>query len=212
MVWTGTELLVWGGYNAVYGFVGLGDGAAYDPASDTWRPLSSAGAPQGRWSHSAVWTGSAMIVFGGIGCGDGGSGPEYCQGGGRYDPVADRWDSLSLADAPSARNGHSAVWTGHEMIVWGGGSARCQNGSSGACGDGAAYDPDSDRWRALAFPPTVGPRSMHVAVWTGTAMLVWGGAVEAWLHTGLLFTPNPGPRFRVRNIGTPNIVRVFAGG
>ena len=191
MAWTGAELLLWGGYNAVDWPAGLGDGAAYDPASDTWRPLSSAGAPQGRSSHSAVWTGSAMIVFGGIGCGDSGSGPALCQGGGRYDPVADRWDSLSPFDAPSARTGHSAVWTGHEMIVWGGQSAQCQYGS--ACADGAAYDPDTDRWRALAVPPFVGPRAMHVAVWTGTAMLVWGGAVEAWLHTGFVFTPNPSP-------------------
>ena len=38
-VWTGTELLVWGGYDvSTDGHVtGADDGAAYDPATDTWR-------------------------------------------------------------------------------------------------------------------------------------------------------------------------------
>ena len=30
------------------------------------------------------------------------------------------WTATSTTNAPSARAGHSAVWTGTEMIVWGG--------------------------------------------------------------------------------------------
>src|SRR5213083_676811 len=37
----------------------------------------------------------------------------------------DTWTATSTTDAPSARVGHAAVWTGSEMIVWGG-----YNGSS----------------------------------------------------------------------------------
>src|SRR5262245_14154693 len=33
----------------------------------------------------------------------------------------DTWAPTSLTNAPSARGGHTAVWTGSEMIVWGGG-------------------------------------------------------------------------------------------
>ena len=33
---------------------------------DTWTPTELASAPDGRVSHTAVWTGSEMIVWGGI--------------------------------------------------------------------------------------------------------------------------------------------------
>ena len=35
----------------------------------------------------------------------------------------DQWGATSTTNAPSARDGHTAVWTGSEMIVWGGGQA-----------------------------------------------------------------------------------------
>src|SRR6476660_899142 len=34
----------------------------------------------------------------------------------------DTWTATSTTNAPSARAGHTAVWTGTEMIVWGGGN------------------------------------------------------------------------------------------
>ena len=40
--------------------------------------------------------------------------------GGRYDPATNSWMATSMTNAPSARFGHTAVWTGSEMIVWGG--------------------------------------------------------------------------------------------
>ena len=36
----------------------------------------------------------------------------------------DTWTATSTANAPSGRDGHTAVWTGSEMIVWGGYGAR----------------------------------------------------------------------------------------
>ncbi len=35
----------------------------------------------------------------------------------------DQWGATSTFHVPSARSGHTAVWTGSEMIVWGGGVA-----------------------------------------------------------------------------------------
>ena len=32
----------------------------------------------------------------------------------------DTWTATTTDNAPSARDGHTAVWTGSEMIVWGG--------------------------------------------------------------------------------------------
>jgi len=40
--------------------------------------------------------------------------------GGRYDPGADTWAATSVTNAPDARADHTAVWTGSEMIIWGG--------------------------------------------------------------------------------------------
>ena len=40
--------------------------------------------------------------------------------GGRYDPGTDTWTATSMTNAPTARDYHTAVWTGREMIVWGG--------------------------------------------------------------------------------------------
>src|ERR1041385_8698128 len=40
--------------------------------------------------------------------------------GALYDPKTDTWTSLSNANAPPGRFEHSVVWTGSEMVVWGG--------------------------------------------------------------------------------------------
>jgi hypothetical protein len=52
-------MIVWGGS-------GLGNtGGRYDPIQDTWRATSTgANVPESRSYHSAVWTGTEMIVWG----------------------------------------------------------------------------------------------------------------------------------------------------
>lgn len=78
-------------------------------------------------------------------------------------------DWRPTAEAPIAgRIGHSLVWTGREVMVWGG------RGDDGAVDDGAAYLPSNDRWRELA-PSPLTPREGHAAVWTGREALVAGG-------------------------------------
>ena len=60
-----------------------------------------------------------MIVWGGYNYGSGPS--AYLNTGGRYDPSADTWVPTSTGPSvPSERLGHMAVWTGTQMIVWGG--------------------------------------------------------------------------------------------
>ena len=39
---------------------------------------------------------------------------------GRYNPSTDSWTATSITNAPAGRSRHTAVWTGSEMIVWGG--------------------------------------------------------------------------------------------
>jgi len=56
-------MVAWGGMATGGAFVG---GAIYEPGVEgTWTPASAVGAPSGRYLHTAVWTGSKMIVWGG---------------------------------------------------------------------------------------------------------------------------------------------------
>jgi hypothetical protein len=87
-----------------------------------------------------------------------------------------------LPPAPiEPRSGHSGVWTGEEMIVWGGYVLVAEGGAEPVAptNDGGAFNPTSGGWREIA-PAPIPPRSGHVAVWTGREMLVWGG----WTRSG----------------------------
>src|SRR5438270_12554429 len=74
-----------------------------------------------------------------------------------------------LADPPFLRSGSVRVWTGQELLVWGGYEP---DGTFRA--DGAAYDVGLRRWRALPPAPLRG-RADSAGVWTGRTLLVWGG-------------------------------------
>lgn len=166
-VWTGREMIVWGGRSSFAPRDHKGDGALYDPATDTWRSMSSKGAPTPRSQMAAVWTGEELIVWGGWG-----DQAEYLQSGASYNPRTDTWTILPLDNAPEGRMEAAFVWTGREFIVWGG----LLRGGSRSSGTGARYDPDHRTWTNL---PTEGaPTSARglQAIWSGTEMIVWGGA------------------------------------
>jgi len=70
LVWTGREAIVWGGVPSPAlagdgGDLAAADGAALDPATDTWRRIAP-GPLAGRYGQVAVWTGKEMIVWGGV--------------------------------------------------------------------------------------------------------------------------------------------------
>ncbi len=113
-VWTGRELILWGG--GIDGFF-LNTGGRYVAATDTWRPTAIEGAPAPRWLHAAVWTGREMIIWGGRANFDGFNNDND---GALYNPETDTWRPMSPQGAPSPRSQCAAVWTGREMIVWGG--------------------------------------------------------------------------------------------
>src|SRR5437773_3119483 len=86
---------------------------------DTWTATSTTSAPAGRYLHTAVWTGSEMIVWGGYNGSD-------LNTGGRYNPGTDSRTTTSTTGAPAARPVHTAARTGSEIIV-----RRGLNGSGG---------------------------------------------------------------------------------
>jgi hypothetical protein len=91
-------------------------------------------------------------------------------------------DSWYAPTAFSPRKSFSAVWTGAELIVFGGTSLT----TGQALADGARYNPATDDWVMIPEDPTdpghfrtAGPHTGHVAVWTGTRMLLLGGSASA---------------------------------
>lgn len=56
-------MIVWGGNDGASNL--LSTGGLYDPTGDSWSATTKAGAPTGREPHTAVWTGSKMIIWGG---------------------------------------------------------------------------------------------------------------------------------------------------
>jgi hypothetical protein len=159
-VWTGTEMIVWGG--AIQN-----TGGRYDPALNTWTPTSTgSNVPSGRSDHSAIWTGTEMIIWGGS------DSVAALNTGGRYNPVSDSWNPTSTsANVPAGRLDHTAVWSGTEMIVWGG-----EEIDNDLFNTGGRYDPSTDTWQQTSLDTnTPSARVYHSAIWTGQEMIIWSG-------------------------------------
>jgi N-acetylneuraminic acid mutarotase len=170
---------------------------AGDPpcTADSWTATSTINAPSGRYFHTAVWTGSEMIVWGGWG--------GYRNGlfntGGRYNPSTDSWTATSTTNAPSARSEHTAVWTGNEMIVWGGHYPTNANTKAGG-----RYNPSTDSWTATSTTNAPSARFIHTAVWTGSEMIVWGGYRNGFLNTGGRYNPSTDSWTATSRTNTPS--------
>jgi N-acetylneuraminic acid mutarotase len=167
-VWAESTIVVWGGA-ANPGDCGYGycdDGEAYDPDTDKWMTLPTAGLA-GRIDHTMVWSGAEVIVWGGGASLDDGA---------RYSPTKGGWQTMTPSTGTIAgRRQHVAVWstTTSEMVVWGGVD------SGGAyLATGGAYDPATDSWRAIAAA-NLSARIGASAVWNGTQMVVFGGFNDA---------------------------------
>ena len=179
-LWTGTEMLIWGGTNE-FGLVN--SGGRYDPISDTWVNMTSVAAPTPRNRHLGVWTGTEMVVWGGIDLGG------YLNTGGRYNPATDTWSPTSLVDVPAGRIDHAMVWTGDSVVAWGG----FDGTQVPYLGTGARYRPSADTWTPMSLENAPSPRNDHTAVWTGDRMIIWGGSDGSVLNTGGRYLPNVTP-------------------
>jgi N-acetylneuraminic acid mutarotase len=179
-VWTGSEMIVWGGFNSSPPYR-LNTGARYNPSTDSWTATTTTNAPAPRDYHSAVWTGTEMIVWGGESTGN----PRQVNTGCRYNPATDNWVAVTTANAPHARGSHTAVWTGTEMIVWGGFSD-----PDIWFNTGGRYNPSTDSWTATSTVNAPEARWDHTALWSGSEMIIWGGTNSMnYLHTGGRYNP-----------------------
>jgi N-acetylneuraminic acid mutarotase len=194
-IWTGSEMIVWGGLGSL-GSTDLDSGARYNPSTDTWAVTSAVNAPTARAYHTAVWTGSEMIVWGGYSQGGGG----VLNTGGTYNPSLDSWTATSTTDAPTGRENHTAIWTGSEMIVWGG-----YDTSGFVANTGGKYNAGTNSWIATSTTNAPVARSGHTAAWTGSEMIVWGGYDNNTdVNTGARYDPGTNDWTATSTINAPS--------
>ena len=191
-VWTGSQMIIWGGFDGSY----FNTGGRYNAGTDSWTATSTANPPSARAYHTAVWTGNEMIVWAGLYYN--GFTSFYLNTGGRYNPSADTWATTDTANVPSVRDGHTAVWTGTEMIVWGGNNDNFSN-------TGARYNPGTDSWTATSTTNAPTARFGHTAVWTGSEMIVWGGFHNGVVNTGGRYNPGTDSWIATSTINAPSV-------
>jgi hypothetical protein len=128
-----------------------------------------------------------MIVWGGT------NETTWFSTGGRYRPSTDTWTATSTAHAPDGTYPHTGVWTGSEMIVWGGAFS-------------GRYNPGTNSWSAMSNTDAPSFRTNHTAVWTGSEMIIWGGKGGGYLNTGGRYCASGLP-VRLGNISTRAFVQ-----
>ena len=165
MVWTGSELLVWGGVTPGSPTL-LNNGASYDPTLDSWTLLAGAGAPTARAGSAYAWTGSDFLIFGGV------NATSVLGDGAKYNPATLTWSAISATNAPAARKDALTAWSGRELLVFGGADV-----SDAPLRSAALYNPLTDSWRSISDPGAERPTHAYGTVqWTGSHFLFFGGA------------------------------------
>src|SRR5436309_3206954 len=110
--------------------------------------------------------------------------------------TGDTWTPTSTTNAPAGRYRYTAVWTGSEMIVWGGFNGSFLN-------TGGRYNPGTDSWTTTSTTSAPAGRDRYTAVWTGSEMIVWEGfnnielntlreynhGTDSWTATSITSTP-----------------------
>jgi hypothetical protein len=154
--WTGRELVLFSsGFNpgtAKPYPASLARGAAYNPATDTWRRITPQPSSELGFTGAAAWDGHEVLI-----AGNGRS----AQAAFAYDPATNQ--RRALAPMPLGLRNARAFWTGDRLLVWGGSEA----------GRGLAYDPRTDRWSMLPAAPL--PGVPEALAWTGRSLIVGSG-------------------------------------
>jgi N-acetylneuraminic acid mutarotase len=182
MVWTGTELVIWGGYVYTGIYTYFNDGARYNPTTKTWSPLGVTGVPAGRgecaYGYNAAT--SEMVIWGGF------NGPRLTDGA-RYNFTTQSWSAINNAGNPGQLLNTAFTMGTGRLYIWGGYSFA----SSAQTNNGYYYNLASNTWTALPVAGAPTAREQAHAVWTGTELLIWGGmsGASTYLSNGGRYNP-----------------------
>ena len=191
-VWTGTQMIAWGRRGL------LGAVRIRHPAWRYRRALRSAAT--GSWSATATagssgnGTASAQRRLDRVEDDrlgrkrTGSAAPQVRRArAARYSPIANSWSPISKVSCSGVTAGHSALWTGSRMLIWGGCGRLGARGSTRGLSTtrwGNAWTPMSTtrrRRRAIRTPPSGPERGWWSGEeWTSAAMVLdTGGALRS---------------------------------
>jgi hypothetical protein len=152
--------------------------AAFDPGANAWRKLAPPPVRlQAPYSQSPTfaWTGRDLFVVGWAQRRAHGSSFAGHMRVLVYSPSTNSW--RVLRDPPIRGLVQTTpVWTGHQLLIWGGNLE-----GHAVPAQGAAYDDATHTWQRLPVAP-LHQRLNASVVWTGTEMLVWGGERDQHLE------------------------------
>lgn len=143
-----------------------------DPTTHAWETsVVENPAPRPTFGSSAVLADSNLLFFGGVdvtepisGSGPARLGPSLSSW--MYSPRTGEWTRLSQEGQAEGRMNALLVWSGRELIVWGGA------GDLSAPESGGIYNPGRSKWRSMS-PGNRVPHLDSIAVWSGREMFVW---------------------------------------
>jgi hypothetical protein len=172
-VWTGKEMIIWNSKKNGSAYAG----SRYNPMTNTWLPISDPGTLYlGKYNHVAVWTGEEMIIWGGQNLK---TGDWQDSVGARYNPTTDTWKIIPVSCAPIGRVDPAVVWTGEEMIVWGGWGGTPLDDKfypyPNSLNSGGRFNPVTNKWISTSMTNVPFARQVISGIWTGEEMIVWGG-------------------------------------
>jgi hypothetical protein len=190
-VWTGSVMVVWGGGD-VADNADYNSGSRYDPVTNTWSAMTTVGAPTGRRGAYGFWTGSRVLIYGGV---DRNGSPTGAVN--LYDPVNNAWSAVSNQMAPSPRTEPLVSWSGSLLFVYAG-----RPGGSGAGNATFILDVAANAWRRGKDGPS--DRYGAFGSWDGSLLLAWGGASDAVKADGQLYDVAPDRWSPMAGAGAPS--------
>ena len=194
-VWTGSSLVVFGGYGSVdsNGIVAtLADGAIYTPSTNSWRKLPAAPLSP-RFNPELVWTGHEVLVIGGDPADESLDGPGYAAGEAAYDPSSNRWRRLPVMPSIAGHDVRhlQAIATARGIVVgqlWQHVTTDGNTTDIGAGVDFVVYDPSQNIWttrETSAATTDDQPSGLDGVTVAGDQLLVlpgqgWHGDSSTW--------------------------------
>ncbi len=178
----GSQIIVWGGYlknaaseNLLTTGFKLGMNAAQNGftfANIANFPVSIANPKRTR--YTSVMGGNKIFIFSGV---------RYekvslsFNDGFTYDIPTDSWSAIPAFGVK--RYDSTSIWTGSEMIVWGGYHSNGSPTYGLKTNTGGAYNPTTNSWRATSLVNAPEARVGHTATWIRGKMLIWGGKYDS---------------------------------
>lgn len=155
--------------------------------SPAWLPMTTLNAPDARTTQGAVVAGQLIVAGGDVVCTGGPPATTSLGTAAAYDPSTDTWSPLP--DLNVARSQHTVVSSGTSVFVFGG-LTDCSNGGT-QVGTLEKWTPGDTAWTTVTASNSPDGRYDHESAWTGSLLLVYGGASgsQSFVTSGAAYDP-----------------------